>query len=213
MTVAGKASGVCIGIVSDRDDPDGLGRVKVTLPAYANRETDWVRIAVPYGGAAGASGHGFYWIPEKEDEVLLAFVEDDPKVAVVIGCLYSQKQKPPATNADDHVLKSKNGHTITVSDDAGNERIEIKSKSGQLVTIDETAGTVTLKGTQKVVVDAPAVELGGSPATMHAILGETFMTAFALHTHTLLIPTGMTGPVTPPIPSNSVLSTITKLKA
>jgi phage baseplate assembly protein V len=212
MTIAGKAAGVFIGIVSDRDDTDGLGRVKVTLPAYANRETDWVRVAVPYGGSAGADGHGFYWIPEKGDEVLIAFVHNDPKVPVVIGCLYSQKQKPPATKADEHVLRSRNGHTITVSDEAGHERIEIKAKSGQLVTIDETSGTVTLKGTQKVVIDAPSVELGGSPATMHAILGETFMTAFALHTHTVL-PTAMTGPVTPPIPSSSVLSTITKLKA
>jgi uncharacterized protein involved in type VI secretion and phage assembly len=134
--------------------------------------------------------------------VLVAFVQDDPKVPVVIGCLYSQKQKPPSKKADERIFKSRKGHTITISDEGGNERIEIKTKSGQKVTIDETSGTVTMKGTQKVVIDAPAVELGGDLGSQQAVLGGLFMAAFNLHTHTLLIPTGMTGTVTPPIPAS-----------
>ena len=184
MTVAGKAYGVFIGIVSERDDTDGLGRVKATLPAYGNRETDWVRVVVPYGGAAGAGGHGFSWVPEKGDEVLIAFVQDDPKVPVIIGCLYSQKQKPPTKKADEHVLQSRAGHTIIVSDEAGKERIEIRAKSGQQITIDETSGTVTLKGTQKVVIDAPSVELGGDPACSTRDPRETFMAARSRCTRT-----------------------------
>ncbi len=211
MTAPGKIYGAVIGIVKDRDDQEGLARVKLTLPAFGNRETDWARVAVPYAGAAG-KGHGFFWIPEKDDEVLVSFVEGDPKVPIVIGCLYSKKQKPPSTKPDEHVIKSKNGHQITISDEAGKERIEIATQSGQKVTIDETSGTVTLKGAQKVVIDAPAVELGGSVSTHPALLGDLFMTAFATHTHTLLLPTGMTGPVTPPVVPTTVLSTITTLK-
>jgi uncharacterized protein involved in type VI secretion and phage assembly len=209
--MTGKADGVVIGVVSDRDDKEGLGRVKLTLPAFGNRETDWARVAVPYGGAAG-KGHGVFWIPEKGDEVLVAFVQGDGKVPIVIGSLHSTRQKPPTQTPDERVFKSRNGHTIIISDESGRERIEIRTSSGQKVTLDENSGAVTVKATSKVVVDAPAVSLGGDPAVHPAILGDLFMTAFAAHTHPLLPPTGMTGPVTPPIPPNTVLSTMIKLK-
>jgi phage baseplate assembly protein V len=206
-----KAAGLVIAVVKDRDDPDGLGRVKVSFPTYQDRESEWVPVLVPYGGAAG-QGHGFYSVPEKDAQVLVAFLEGDRKSPIVIGCLYSDQQKPPSDKPEEHVLKSKNGHVITISDESGSERIEIQTKGGQKVTLDEGAGTVTVKAKQKVVVDAPAIELGSGAMSEHAILGDTFMKLFATHTHTVLLPTLMTGPVTPPVPAPLVTSTITTLK-
>lgn len=206
----GRELGLVIGIVSNRNDDEGLGRVKLKLPVYDDIETDWARVAVPYGGAAG-EGHGFHWVPEKGDEVLVAFLHGDPKLPVVVGTVYSKKQKPPSKKVDERVIRSRKGHTITVSDEDGSERIEIKTKSGQAVTIDETSMTVTVKATAKVVVDAAQIELGGSGASHPFVLGDIFMS----HTHaggTIMTPAGpATGPVNPPH-NVLALSTIVKAK-
>jgi uncharacterized protein involved in type VI secretion and phage assembly len=204
----GKEHGVVVGIVSKRKDDDGLARVKVKIPVYGNTETDWARVAVPFGGAAGG-GHGFQWIPEEGDEVLVAFAHDDPKAPIVVGSLYSQKQKPPSRQVDERVFRSRSGHTILISDESGKERIEIVTKSGQKVAIDERSGAITVKAKQKVVVDAPEIDLGGDAGAEPAVLGKSFLQAFLTHTHTVpgvgatLVP----NPTTPP----NFLSTITKL--
>jgi phage baseplate assembly protein V len=201
--------GVVIGIVSNRKDDEGLGRVKVKIPVYGNTETDWARVAVPFAGAAG-EGHGFYWVPEQGDEVLVAFLHGDPKAPIIIGSLYSKKQKPPSAQPDERVLKTRNGHTILISDEAGKQRIEIRTKGGQEVTLDENAGAVRIKANQKVVLEAPKVDLGGEGGSQALVLGGKFMELFNKHTHTVGSP--LTGPVTPPIPPPLVLSNVATLK-
>src|SRR5690349_4563849 len=62
--------GVEIAVVTNVQDPDKVGRVKVKFPRLPNGpESDWARVAQPSAGA----GRGFYWIPEVNDEVLVAF--------------------------------------------------------------------------------------------------------------------------------------------
>ena len=198
--------GVTIGIVSARKDEDGLARVKLKLRLYGDTETDWVRIAVPFGGSANGA-HGFMWIPEEGDEVLVAFVNGDPKAPVVIGSLYSAQRKPPSAEPDERVLKTRKGHCILISDKDGEERIEITTGGGLKLALDDKSGTITVKAKQKVVVDAPAIDLGGSGG-QKAILGEAFLQVFNTHTHPVSL--GVAGPTLPgalPV----VLSNVTKL--
>jgi phage baseplate assembly protein V len=207
MTQAGKNFGLCVGIVSDRRDPKGLGRVKFTRPTHADRESDWTRVAALYGGAE----RGAHWVPEKGDEVLVGHLDGDPKVAVILGSLYSTQQKPPSNDPDQRVFKSKKGHTITISDADGSEKVELATSGGQKVTLTESGGTVTISATSKIVLDAPSIELGGSGASLKALLGDAFLKAFTLHVHP--VPSLETsGPPTPPVIDATVLSSITKLK-
>src|SRR5688500_942572 len=67
--------GVAIGLVTDNADPNGVGRVKVKLPWLADSiASPWARLAVPGGGP----NRGLFFVPEVNDEVLIAFEHGDP---------------------------------------------------------------------------------------------------------------------------------------
>ena len=63
--------GVVAGVVTNNQDPDGLGRVKVRLPWLSDSdETLWARVAAPMAG----NGRGLYLLPEVYFEFLVEFV-------------------------------------------------------------------------------------------------------------------------------------------
>lgn len=81
------------GIVQQVDgDPDGEFRVQVTLPLLqAGTQGVWARL----GGFHGSSGTGASFYPEIGDEVVVAFMNGDPRFPVIIGSLYSRQNPPP----------------------------------------------------------------------------------------------------------------------
>jgi uncharacterized protein involved in type VI secretion and phage assembly len=141
--------GVMIGVVSDRKDEENLGRVKVTFPTLKDRESDWARVMVPFGGTSEGD-HGFFAIPEEGDHVVVAFDQGDPKVPIVIGSVYSRARKPPTTNRDERMLKTRKGHYLLISDVKDDEKIELKTSSGQYAKIDEKSKTVSVFANQKI---------------------------------------------------------------
>ncbi len=86
-------SGLHIGIVADfEEDPEKQFRVKVTIPALGEKQDAlWARLASPDAG----KGRGFFFRPEKGDEVVLGFFNEDPRQPVIIGALFSSKNTPP----------------------------------------------------------------------------------------------------------------------
>jgi uncharacterized protein involved in type VI secretion and phage assembly len=78
----------------------------------ASHETDWIRVATMMAG----NDRGSFFMPEVNDEVLLAFEQGDPRFAYVVGFLWNDKDKPPAQHVRERVFKSKNGHTIRFLD-------------------------------------------------------------------------------------------------
>lgn len=213
MIPAWKQLGLMIGIVSNRADPEGLGRVKVRYPTLKDSddraregiESDWARVLTPYGG----KDHGLESIPEEGDEVVVGFMEGDPKIPLIVGSVYSKKNAPPTREVDERIFKSRKGHTIVVSDQAGKERIELRTRSGQHVTIDEGSKTITIeaKGSvsvvatntvtleaNRVIVNAPDVRLGGELALQPAVLGtilegilNTLVPLLTTHFHETLV--------------------------
>jgi uncharacterized protein involved in type VI secretion and phage assembly len=148
--------GVTVGLVTSNKDPEGLGRVKVTLPWLADGfETDWARVVSPMAGKA----RGLYALPEVDDEVLVGFEHGRLDAPFVLGALWNGKDKPPESNSDgknDHrSLTSRSGHVIRLSDKSGEEKIEILDKSGKnSVVVDTKSNTVTVTGDTDVVVRA-----------------------------------------------------------
>lgn len=162
--------GVVTGIVTNNQDPDGLGRVKVKLPRISGEdESNWARIASLMAG----KDRGSFFLPEVEDEVLVAFEFGDISRPYVLGALWNGVDTPPADNADGEnnirVIKSRSGHIIRLNDKDGEEKIEIIDKSEKnLVTIDTKEKTITISSDQdikllapngKVLIDAKEVEL------------------------------------------------------
>ena len=66
-------NGIVVGIVTDLEDPDGLGRVQLTYPHLEDQKSQWARLVSPMAGAE----RGTFFRPEVEDEVLVAFEHGD----------------------------------------------------------------------------------------------------------------------------------------
>jgi len=153
---AGRLSGVVIGIVTNNQDPDGLGRVKVKFPWLSDAdESAWARVAVPMAGKE----RGIYFLPEVEDEVLVAFEHGDLRFPYVIGSLWNGKDTPPAKNDDGknnvRLIKSRSGHVIRLNDEDGKEKIEIVDKSGKnSLTFDTASDTLTITADKDIILSA-----------------------------------------------------------
>lgn len=152
----GRLPSVVIGIVTNNQDPDGLGRVKVKFPWLSDAdESAWARVAVLMAGKE----RGTYFLPEVEDEVLVAFEHGDLRFPYVIGSLWNGKDTPPAKNDDGknnvRLIKSRSGHVIRLNDEDGNEKIEIVDKSGRnSLTFDTANNTLTLKADKDIILSA-----------------------------------------------------------
>ena len=173
MTGSG-ANGIVIGEVSCLDDPENLGRVKVTFPHLGNQESDWAKLATLMAGP----DRGVFFRPEKGDEVLVALEHGDYRRAYIVGSLWSKADKPPADDGNAkknnwRFIKSRSGHIIKLDDTQGAELIEITDKSGNHQIIIDTANTkiqvtcqtgdVEVKAGQGAVkVEATTVEIKAS---------------------------------------------------
>ncbi|UCE23460.1 MAG: type VI secretion system tip protein VgrG [Candidatus Zixiibacteriota bacterium] len=121
------------GLVTDLDDPDGLGRIKVKIPALGI-ETLWVRYVWPHAG----SEHGWVTMPEVDDEVLIGWENGNPDLPVALGSLYSGTDTLPVTPDTKNEVKvflTKGGNEIKLTDKDGEEEIKISTKDGKNVIV------------------------------------------------------------------------------
>ena len=168
---SGRIYGVAVGVVTDNKDPDSLGRIKVKLPWLPDdTESAWARVLTFMAG----KDRGAVYLPEVEDEVLVAFEHGDVRFPYVLGALHNGKDTPPFTNDDGNndkrMLKSRAGMTLTFDDKSGAEKIELADKDGKdSVVIDMANKKVTLtssgdlelkaeQGTVKITAQKLAVE-------------------------------------------------------
>lgn len=177
-------------LVIDIKDPDGQGRVKITLPwspdTGSARYEAWARLATFMGG----NNRGSWFIPDVNDEVLVVFEGGDPRRPYVIGGLWNGKDAPPqsmdsAGNNDLKVLRSRNGVKITLDDSDGQETMILETPGGQKVTLKDGPGSVevvdsngnsikmqasgiTVNATAKVTITASTVEVSASMVTVNA---------------------------------------------
>lgn len=145
--------GVYIGVVSDNEDDEGMGRVKVEFPwRDADDESNWARIATPMAGEE----MGTYFLPEVGDEVLVAFEGGDMHYPYVVGSLWNGKEAPPAKNDDGkndiRQIKTRSGHMVSFDDaDAGS--VTIETAAGQTVTLDDDTNGITIEDGEGNTVD------------------------------------------------------------
>jgi len=104
------ASSLVIGIVTNNNDPDKLGRVRVKFPALgATIEGWWARVATIGAG----NQRGVYMLPQPDDEVVVAFEHGDTRRPVVLGTLFNGRAKPPADLTDAQARKPRFGLKTT----------------------------------------------------------------------------------------------------
>ena len=130
----GRITGVVIGVVTNNQDPDDLGRVKVKFPWLSDvDESFWARTATPMAG----KDRGVFLLPEVDDEVLVAFEHGDVRFPYVLGGLWNGVDTPPFNNQNGknnvRAIKSRSGHLVKLNDEDGKETVEIIDKSGKVV--------------------------------------------------------------------------------
>src|SRR6478736_3743311 len=99
-----RINGVVVGIVTNIVHDQGDYRVKVRYPWLPNgaesgnssEESDWCRIISYMAG----KDRGVFWLPEVEDEVLVAFEHGDFNHGVILGSFWNGKEPPVYSNKD-----------------------------------------------------------------------------------------------------------------
>ena len=153
---ADRLYGVMVGVVTNNQDPEGLGRVKVKFPALSDdNESDWARLAMPMAGKE----RGLYFLPEVDDEVLVAFEHGDVRLPYVLGALWNGQDAPPTKNDDGknnvRLIKSRSGHSIRLNDEDGKEKIEIVDRSEKNSIVFDTAqNTITITTDKDIMLSA-----------------------------------------------------------
>jgi uncharacterized protein involved in type VI secretion and phage assembly len=151
---AGKWYGVYPALVTDIKDPDDQGRVKIVLPGMAGQSFNedpkrggyWARLATLMAG----NNRGSWFIPEVDDEVLVAFEGGDPSHPYVIGALWNGRDSPPES-MDGHgnnyhkILQSRNGVKITLDDTDGMESLKLETPAGQVITLKDGSSAVKIE--------------------------------------------------------------------
>jgi uncharacterized protein involved in type VI secretion and phage assembly len=137
-------------LVTDIADPDGQGRVAVSLPWASDADgagslTVWARLAT----LAAGNGRGTWFVPDVGDEVLVVFEQGDASRPYVIGSLWNGRDRPPhsmdgAGRNREKVIRSRNGVTITLDDNDGQERIVLETPGGQKLTLHDGPGSVEI---------------------------------------------------------------------
>jgi uncharacterized protein involved in type VI secretion and phage assembly len=183
-----KLNGVYPAIAIDNIDPDNLGRVKVRLPQVGTHGQHdyeaWARIATLMAG----KNRGSWFIPDINDEVLVAFEAGDVGRPYVIGSMWNGANSPPETMDADNskkLLCSRNGVKVTLDDQSGQESFTVETPGGQKITLKDGPGTIEITdsngntvqfGTSgilvnasgKVTINASLVEINAGMVSVNA---------------------------------------------
>lgn len=184
--------GVVVAQVSDANDPQHAGRVRLTFPWLSDDYvSDWARTVQPGAG----KDRGWAVLPEVGDEVLVAFEQGDVSRPTVLGGLFNGVDTMPTGQGDlvdggtgavrRRSMVSRRGHRIDLLDaDGQSEGIRLATKDDKLlINLDQVGTTITVhadgkvlvEGSQGVTIDASsaAMELKGGSISLKATNGVT----------------------------------------
>ena len=179
-------NGLQIGIVTQlENDPDGEDRIMVRLP-IVDEESDgiWARVSTLDAG----DNRGSFFRPEIGDEVIVGFINGNPRDAIVLGMMNSSAKPSPITASDDNhekgfvtrsemkfifdddkksvVLETPAGKKITIDEDLG--IIQLEDENSNIVTLDdsgitmESAGDISITSTGDVKIEGLNVEIAAT---------------------------------------------------
>lgn len=161
--------GAVSAIVTNTDDPNGWGRVKVKYPRVSDtEESNWARVVC----AGTGPDSGLAIIPAVDDEVMVVFEQGDFNSPVVLGGVWNGQDALPeavkqASDGEKPLVRSwtsRTGHRITMYDNADN-KIEVVTAGGLSIVLDDTDQSITVKAGGDIKVEADGnlnVKAGGN---------------------------------------------------
>ena len=163
------------GTVADNEDPEGRGRLKLTVPSLfgADTVTDWALPCLPFGGEDGV---GQLTVPSADALVWVEFEQGDPSYPIWTGTYWDASMAAPADVPVKRIFKTPFGHILELDDTEGEEAIRIihggdatasvaLDEAGSIILTDDSGATVTMdaQGSELTVQDA-----NGNSVTMNA---------------------------------------------
>lgn len=178
-------SGLQIGIVTVlENDPDGEDRIKVKLPLISTEDEGiWARLSTLDAGKE----RGTFFRPEIDDEVVVGFLNDDPRYPVILGmCHSSAKPAPEPAKDDNHrkgyvsrekikltfddekkiiALETPGGNKITISDE--DKGIVLEDQNGNKITLDDSG--IKIESSKDLILKAAKdIKIEGKNADIKA---------------------------------------------
>lgn len=143
------------------EDPDNNYRILVTLPTISGAGQEdgiWARIAFPYA----SEDAGFFFFPEVGDEVLITFMNDDPRFPIIVGSLYSAKNKPKEVPNEKNQFKSiysKSGINIKFDDE--DKILSIETPDKNTIVLDDKAKSISIQdmNDNSIVMDSSGITM------------------------------------------------------
>lgn len=144
-----------LGVVTDVDDPGGLGRVRVRLPAHGDVDLGWLGVVCPGAG----KGRGVVALPDVGDTVAVAYPHRDPVNGVVIGSLFGTIRPPDPGVVRDRVrrwsMRTGGGQQVVLDDDA--QVLRVENNEGSFMELGPRRARLHCE--TDLVIDAPGRSL------------------------------------------------------
>lgn len=143
-------------------DPEGEDRIMVRLPLiHAQDEGIWARICTLDAGA----NRGTFFRPEINDEVIVGFINNDPRHAIILGMCNSSAKPAPLPAADDNHEKgyvSRSEMKVIFNDDK--KTIVIATPAGNKMTLTEEDKAIQLEDQHgnKIIMNEDGIKLESS---------------------------------------------------
>jgi uncharacterized protein involved in type VI secretion and phage assembly len=151
----GRIEGVMVAKVKNNIN-DPLGRVEVTFPGFADDNfSRWARVMTFMAGGSLSDSWGGYFLPDIDDEVLVAFEHGDINRPVVVGSVWNGKARPPEVNQDQNarkMIRTKTGMQLLFDETSGKERLTITDKAGSSIIMDSQTGDVIIEAKGNVII-------------------------------------------------------------
>lgn len=145
------------GFVVDNVDPEDRGRLKIRVPSVLGDEvvSGW---ALPCAAYGGATGQGFFFIPEVKAGVWVEFEAGNLDYPVWVGTFWAKSEVPKPNKVDGSeegsiqnpatrkIIKTLKGHTIQLEDAVDEEMILIVEKTnGNVIVLNKDGIKITDK--------------------------------------------------------------------
>lgn len=155
-------NGLVTARVTDNRDPQGQGRVEVEFTALGSEAP---RRWCPVASVAAGDDSGVFFMPEIEDEVLVAFENGDFDHAFIVGYPWNPVQMPPSSQPEERMIRSRSGHTIRFIDGGGTGgnfgALVVEDRHGNAITMGN--GVMTINATGHLNINALSVNIMGRP--------------------------------------------------